>query len=222
MCSRSQGEPGRRGRCQAPPPTETAAICWSPGSWRTIGCAGRSTSGSPAAACSTARSSAGTRACCARPAASTGGPTARADRRKTCTGSNSPPTAPPARALSPTSSVSATGRCSRSAKRCRAGCRSLVRVRHTPPETAQDWRPRRGEGRTRPHPLRPGLSRRCLVPLAGGPDRHLRPLIPGAASREKASSTACRSSPPTSAGLRPCHPAGSEVGPAIAARDILA
>ena len=158
----------------------------------------------------------------ARPATSTGGPTARADRRKTCTGSNSPPTAPPARALSPTSSVSATGRCSRSAKRCRAGCRSLVRVRHTPPETAQDWRPRRGEGRTRPQPLRPGLSRRCLVPLAGGPDRHLRPLIPGAASRERASSTACRSSPPTSAGLRPCHPAGSEVGPAIAARDILA
>ena len=57
----------------------------------------------------------------------------------------------------------------------------LGRVRHHPSEAAQDRRPRRREGRPRPHPPRLGLPRRHPVPPAGGPVRDLRTLTAGAA-----------------------------------------
>ena len=64
----------------------------------------------------------------------------------------------------------------------------LVRVRHHPPEPAQDRRPRRREGRSDPHPFRIGLPRRCPVPPAGRPARNLGTLTAGAA---------CPRSPPS-------------------------
>ena len=56
----------------------------------------------------------------------------------------------------------------------------LVRVRHHPPEPAQDRRPRRRKGRPHPHPLRLGLPRRRPVPTAGRPARDLGTLTAGA------------------------------------------
>ena len=64
----------------------------------------------------------------------------------------------------------------------------LVRVRHPPPEIAQEpapdpFRGRRSgdrEGRPRPYSLRLGLSRRRSVPHAGGSPRHLGTLTAGA------------------------------------------
>ena len=56
----------------------------------------------------------------------------------------------------------------------------LVRVRHPPPEIAQDRRPGDREGRPRPHSLRLGLSRRRPVPPADRPARHFGTLTAGA------------------------------------------
>ena len=57
----------------------------------------------------------------------------------------------------------------------------LGRVRHPPPEPAQDRRPRRREGRPHPHPLPLGLSRHLAVRHAGGAARHLGVLTAEAA-----------------------------------------
>ena len=68
------------------------------------------------------------------------------------------------------------------APRCRASkdAARLGRVRDPQAEPAQDRRPRRGEGRAHPHPLRFGLSGRRPVPPAGRAPRGPGPLTAGA------------------------------------------